>query len=101
MVKMAKAKIEKTIRELPIGESTWTVPWALYLDGDQECWLNGAYTQHAIPGGTVQMKVTHTAAGYVCDITRCDYKWSEGSGVAAWGDPIRILKLTDVRSDAE
>jgi hypothetical protein len=94
MVTMPERFIQKTIRDLSIGEQTLTVPWALYLDDKRQCWLNGNYSQHSMPGGTVQMKVTHTEQGYVCDISRCkEYAWSDGSGPAAWGDPIAIVQL--------
>lgn len=94
---MPNALIEKTLRELPFGASTWAVPWAMFLDDQDECWLNGKYGKYAQceqPGGTVQMRVTRCEDGYVCDISRCDSRgWHRGPCYVGGADPIRVARL--------
>ncbi len=62
---------EDTLAQMKVGESTYTVPWAMTLfDTDQgtiAC-LNGDYTSHESPGGTVQMLVKRTEDGYEVEV---------------------------------
>lgn len=66
-----------TIARMKVGEAGYTVPWAMRWDGSQLV-LHPNYTV-AVPGkyggppmleGTVQMKVTRTADGFVVDARR-------------------------------
>ena len=45
------------IKNMQDGMEAYTVPWAMYAERDGKLWLNGNYTIHTSPGGTVQMKV--------------------------------------------
>jgi hypothetical protein len=55
---------EPTLAGLLPGESCWTVPWAMWVDGDRCCWLHPGYLRHAHSGGTVQMRVQRIGDEY-------------------------------------
>jgi len=55
---------ERTIADLRVGESGWTVPWAMDHDEERRCWLNPRHTISQEPGGTVQMQVARREDGY-------------------------------------
>jgi hypothetical protein len=46
-----------------VGEEAYTVPWAVMVDQDMNCWINGSYPSHRHPGGTVQMRIRRTERG--------------------------------------
>lgn len=74
---------EVTIEDMMPGDSGWTVPWGMYADPRGALWLNGSYTIHDQPGGTVNMRVWRDEAdGYWrVDATACrDRKWPLGGG---------------------
>ena len=53
-----------SIAEMDVGAESWTVPWAMMVDEQQGCWLNGRYATYAAPGGTATMKVRRAFIGY-------------------------------------
>jgi hypothetical protein len=55
---------EATIDSMSTGESGYTVPWAMWVDAERNCWLHPKYTIHHAPGGTVQMLVQLRTDGY-------------------------------------
>ena len=52
------------LRDMQIGDTGYTVPWAMSVDRDRKCWLRASYTIDTQPGGTVQMRVTRREDGY-------------------------------------
>lgn len=84
---LPEALRQPTILDLGVGESAWTVPWGMFADKEGKLWLNGKYSIDRTPGGTVSMKVTRTAGGYECDISRCkgEERWSKGGAVYVGG----------------
>lgn len=93
---LPKSLIEPTLLDMGGGQSTWTLPWAMYADDDGKLWLNGDYPQ-STRGGTAQMKVRKTMSGdYVCDITHCrnkSYSLGGGKGFFTEFTPIPVAKL--------
>lgn len=88
---MPKSLLEKEIADMQVGDTGWAVPWAMCVDEDRQCWLNGKYTIHEAPGGTVMMYIAHTALGYEVDLGKCnDYRWSRGVRCA---NPIKVDRL--------
>jgi hypothetical protein len=89
--------IEPCIRDMAIGAAAWTVPWAMMVDSDHRCYLNGRYSVKTDPGGTVQMRIERTTAGYSVETPR-DYTYSPVSSVpwngATDDDLIPVWKLT-------
>jgi hypothetical protein len=55
---------EATIDSMVTGERGYTVPWAMWVDADRNCWLHPKYTIHADTCGTVQMRVELREDGY-------------------------------------
>lgn len=53
-----------SIDGMMVGESAWTVPWAMCADSNRALWLNGAYPIYREPGGTVAMRVERRSDGY-------------------------------------
>ena len=79
MAKLPEFYEQPTIALLSVGESAWTVPWAMWIDRTRGCWLHPNYSVHQTPGGTVTMQVHRTEQGYDVDISRCShFRWSLG-----------------------
>ncbi len=57
-------RLELKIGSLQIGQSGFCVPWAMWVDLDNQCWLNPDYRVSAHPGGTVQMRVSRAEDGF-------------------------------------
>lgn len=94
---LPEALRQQTILDLTVGESAWTVPWGMFADKEGKLWLNGKYSIDRTPGGTVAMKVTRTASGYECDISKCkhDKRWGKGGAVYVGGSTnLPVSKLT-------
>lgn len=86
-------KMEKQIAGLAIGESAWTVPWAIELDAGQRAFLNTHFSQHENPGGTVQLKVTRERDGWKAELYDREYKFNRGDGnVGLHCEPITSIK---------
>ncbi len=78
------------LKDLMNNEIGYAVPWAMHLDSQGFCWLNGDYLFFSQPGGTLEMKITKKNNSYICDIRKCqDYKWKCGRSARA-GDSIQL-----------
>ncbi len=80
--RLPEDRTEDSIGTMSIGESGYTVPWAMWPDMDGALWINGHYPIHRNPGGTVSMLVTRTTHGYEVDVTKghaAEYRWSPSS----------------------
>ena len=78
---IGRPNLERKIKDMQPGESGYTTPWALSFDEEGKGWLNIKYTIHKDKGGTVELPVTRVGSGrsdYVVDVSRVNYKWSEG-----------------------
>lgn len=53
-----------TINKMVVGDSGYTVPWAMWVDKSRNCWLHPDYTLSAKPGGTVEMRVEKRKNGF-------------------------------------
>lgn len=51
------SRVEKTISDMKVGESTYTVPWAVSLAKGNIPFINLTFTTQKTSGGTVQMLV--------------------------------------------
>lgn len=49
--------IERTLRDLVIGESAYVVPWMMWVDTDRKCWLLLSAHPNREPHGTACMRV--------------------------------------------
>lgn len=56
---------QNTLANMSVGESRYTLPWAMWVDSDMECWLHPDYPAERSTGGTVQMRVKRTRDGYI------------------------------------
>lgn len=54
-----------TLKDLPVGSSGYTLPWALWVDPEQRTWLHPNYPVYEDPQGRAAMWVAHTPGG-VC-----------------------------------
>ena len=67
---------QKTLANLKVGESAYTVPWAMKADLDGNLWLSTHFSANKRPGGTVSMLVARGREGWSCDVSECkDYRW--------------------------
>lgn len=62
-----------TIDSLMPGEGGFTVPWAMFVGADRQCWLRGTYSVHPQRRGTRDMSVIRDTNGYyIVDVGRED-----------------------------
>ena len=57
------------------GDEGYTVPWALSVSKDGDCYLKKEYTIQDKPGGTVKLKIKKTPNGYIAYINDINEKW--------------------------
>lgn len=98
MDKVPKDRIETNyIGNLKLGESGYTVPWAVTVSHDQKwCYLDIGYVYTPKPCGTSTMKVTRREdRHFSIDITGCgDYKWGKMSGgICVVGPVVRVVEV--------
>lgn len=75
---LPKTLLKQKLSDLKVGDSAWCTPWTMEVDRNAKLWLNTSATFEKVCVGTSTMKVTETAAGWVCDISKCDdYQWDE------------------------
>jgi hypothetical protein len=56
---------QNTIRNMTPGDKGYTVSWAMWADLDRNLWINGNYTIHDDPHGTVKMLIERTKDGVI------------------------------------
>ena len=85
-----------SIAVMGVGHTGWTVPWAMYADANRGLWLNGNYTIHKGPMGTVSMRVWRDEEGWHVDASRCghDRHWSTNPAYVGGSLPIRVATFT-------
>lgn len=85
---LPKALLIQKLSDLKVGESAWCTPWSMEVDQNAKLWLNTNASIVKARERTFSMKVTKTAAGWVCDISKCaDYQWDD-YGVADKHPPV-------------
>lgn len=84
------------LRNMKIGDVAYTTPWAMAVDEDMCCFLNGRYSAYKQPGGTVTLRVERREDGYHIFAPRGE-KWSPTSGIpwvgAAGHDTIPVKEV--------
>ena len=88
-----KIREELTIGKMAVGDTGFTVPWAMYADADGLFWLNPDYTLHPVASGTVRMRVHLYTGGYRVDASQApEHRWSRGppSYVGAF-EPVPVV----------
>ncbi len=60
--------IRVSIQDMLIGEEAYTVPWAIQVDQNGQCWIRGDYSFSRRPFGTNQMRIRRTASGFEVEI---------------------------------
>jgi hypothetical protein len=76
------------IRGMEVGQSGYTVPWAMGIDADGECFLHGSHTCHETPRGTVCLYVERRKDGYYVDPSGAYDEWERGSANAETDIPV-------------
>lgn len=56
-------RADKSIAYMRPGTSGWAVSWAILIDSEWRCYLNGTYTVKDRPGGTVDTHITREPDG--------------------------------------
>lgn len=59
-----------TIADMQVGETGYTVPWAMMVDRNRGCWIRGDYLFERRPFGTLCMKITRGQEGFAVEIPR-------------------------------
>ena len=93
--KLPVTKRERLIKDMIPGEIWWTVPWGMWADLDGNLWINGEYTVHESPRGTVDTEVWLIRDGQYGVRHTGDHKWTPAnSSWAAHSYPV-VEFLTD------
>jgi len=78
--RLPKHFIQKTLRDLAVGESAYTVPWAMSVDSEGRAWLSLGFPAEDSPFGTAAMLVERCEDGYGVNLWHCrDSKWNAES----------------------
>lgn len=74
--KLPEGQRERTLADMKIGETAWTMPWGMWVDNSGRCWLNPNYPAEKTPGGTVELKVERRGDSF--HVTNHDptHKWT-------------------------
>lgn len=93
LARMPQGLIQKELKDLKVGEHCYTVPWAMWVDSEGNCWLNPNYSAYDGTMGTVQMSVAREKAGYVVNVAGCaDHGWNRnGQRDEPWIPVVRLL----------
>ena len=82
---------KRTIAEMDIGESAWTVPWAMSADHHAKLWLRGDYLIELTPCGTACLLVRRADDGWHVDASMVeDFTWSVGENLHPAWQPLRV-----------
>jgi len=73
---MPQRLLDAPLSDLAPGESAYVSPAALLVTPDRSCRIRTDTPVRRNPDATATMHVTRTAAGYVADITYCNYQWT-------------------------
>lgn len=76
--RLNKKNKERKIIDMDIGESGYTLPWALMFDKEEVPYLNIQYPIESKRGGTLQLPIKRTGPGledYEINITKVNYQW--------------------------
>lgn len=71
--------LEPTLSSLKVGQTGFTVPWALRVDGDRLLWLKPSYWISSHPHGTASMEVQRLEDGYHVRLPK-NHRWSIQEG---------------------
>ena len=84
---------QETIIGMLPGDTGYTVLWAMWADENRVLWINGDYSIHKSPGGTVHMKIKRTIDGVVVkEATIEDHKYM--AGPSSWDMSPNKLPVT-------
>lgn len=90
-----------TVRNLPLGHSGYTVPWALAITRDARTFIHAGYEVQEEPGGTVRMRIERTPQGLVVFVPAAE-RFTKTSEVRHSGANFRdYLPVSNVVIDEE
>lgn len=85
-----------TLKDLPVGETTYDTPWTVSIDGARRLWLNPDSTLdndcRDRPRGTCCMKIEHRKDGFHVWVPSYDHSWKPDSKLNTVG-MIPVVKL--------
>lgn len=88
--------VAKEVRDLEVGESGWTVPWAVAVDpASGRGWIAPRYEVSPEGGGTAQLLVGRGRNGVWIDIRRVSP--NDFHQLAMPEDTLRLLRVEEVR----
>ena len=58
-----------TIKDMIIGEETFTVPWSVQVDHEGMCWIRGDYAFTHRQFGTSKMPIARTGNGFEVEVS--------------------------------
>ena len=98
--KATQAKLPKSlentnlISNMRVGQIGYTVPWAMFVDAERNCWLSEHYEFSYEPGGTADMLVERTKDGFrVKTAHGSDYRWTPSAG-GSESNSIPVIKVS-------
>ena len=66
--KLPADKKKKTIGDMEVGESGYSVPWAIKINKNMVAWLDADYTIRNQKSGAADTKITKEAEGYAVEV---------------------------------
>lgn len=97
MAKLPHKNVDRqTLADMSVGDIRFTVPWAMWVDADMDCWLRPDFPAAHEPGGTVQMRVERHTYGYTVDIPPGAKYQPSDSTVLADRDPADRIPVAEI-----
>jgi hypothetical protein len=95
---MPEERIEKTLDDIEVGESFWTVPWNIQVAADNTCYMSrGISAEDKDGGGTHELFVTKKEHGVAC-ILYGDEKFDRDNSALKLGSyPVLSLEFKPER----
>lgn len=83
---------EPRVGELKIGESGWTLPWALGFGPNGHGFINSHYPVLPRQHGTADVHVAMTEDGLIVDLSHSRHTWRKEAHLSEWHDmPIAAI----------
>lgn len=81
-----------TVADMLPGDVRYVVPWAVKVDEDWQCWIDGSHEASLEPGGTVDLWVARTPDGFTIQ-PLASHRWRPGPVRDGWLPVARVLPL--------
>lgn len=86
-----------SLADMLVGDLRYTVPWAMHVDENWDCWLNVSFVADPHPHGTASLPVRRDSHGFVVALSS-DHRWraEERDRRGQWEPVAGIVSLAEI-----